>query len=330
MAEFDAKERGFYGNWNIGKYIADTIDDIKTRVKDKNVLLAMSGGVDSTVAAVLINKAVGAQLYCVFVDHGLLRKGEADLVETMCKEKFNINLIRVDAAGRFISRLAGVTDPEQKRKIIGEEFIRVFEDASKQIGDVTFFAQGTIYPDVVESGAGKSALVKTHHNVGGLPEKLGFSEIIEPLRMLYKSEVRQAGLELGVPEEIVWRPPFPGPGLAVRVLGEVTEEKLAIVREADAIFSEEIAAAGLGRNISQYFAVLTDMQSVGVGGGGRSYEKVIALRAINSGDFMTAEFTRVPYDVLERAAVRITSEIPRVNRVVYDITSKPPATIEWE
>ena len=321
---------GFSSDWNMNRFINESINDIKARVGEKKVLLALSGGVDSTVTAVLLNKAIGNQLNCVFVDHGFLRKGEAVTVEAMCKEQFGIKLTRIDARSRFLMRLAGVCDPEAKRKIIGEEFIRVFEEASKKIGDVSILAQGTIYPDVIESGAGESALVKTHHNVGGLPEKLGFTEIIEPLRLLFKDEVRQAGLELNIPPAFVWRQPFPGPGLAVRVLGEITEEKLSVVREADAIFREEIAAAGLEREISQYFAVLTDMHSVGVSGAGRSYEKVVALRAVQTGNFMTADFTRVPYDILERVSIRITSEIPRVNRVVYDITSKPPSTIEWE
>ena len=321
---------GFSGNWKMARFIEDSINNIRNRVGNRKVLLALSGGVDSTVCAVLLNRAVGENLRCVFVDHGLLRKGEADLVEALCREKFDINLTRIDAAVRFLDRLAGVKEPEEKRKIIGEEFIRVFEKAAKGDGGAEILAQGTIYPDVIESGTGGSALVKTHHNVGGLPASIGFTEIIEPLRPLFKNEVRQVGAELGLPDEITHRQPFPGPGLAVRVLGEVTEKKLAVLREADAIFSEELDAAGMSRDISEYFAVLTGIQSVGVSGGARSYEHTIALRAIHTNDFMTASIIHIPYGVLERISGRITSEVPGVNRVVYDITPKPPATIEWE
>ncbi|MDR3121646.1 MAG: glutamine-hydrolyzing GMP synthase [Clostridiales bacterium] len=321
---------GFSGDWRMSGFVRDSIARLREKIGDKKALCALSGGVDSTVAAVLLHRAIGKRLTCIFVDNGLLRKGEADSVEAMCKGQFEMNFVRVDAADRFLSRLAGVTEPERKRKIIGEEFIRVVEEAAKRIGQVDFLVQGTIYPDVIESGLGDSAVIKSHHNVGGLPKDVGFSEIIEPLRLLFKDEVRRAGLELGIPEEIVWRQPFPGPGLSVRVLGDVTEEKLATLREADAIFREEIANAGIARDISQYFAVLTNLKTVGVKGDERSYESVVALRAVKTDDFMTADFSRVPYEVLAKASSRIVNEVPRVNRVVYDITAKPPATIEWE
>ena len=293
-------------------------------------MCALSGGVDSSVAAVMLHKAVGKQLTCVFVDNGLLRKNEGDEVESLFKEQFDINLIRANAQDRFLNKLAGVTEPEKKRKIIGEEFIRVFEAEAKKIGTVDFLVQGTIYPDVIESGAGDAAVIKSHHNVGGLPEHVDFKEIVEPLRDLFKDEVRQLGIELGIPEKFVWRQPFPGPGLAVRVIGEITEDKLAILREADAIFREEIANAGLDRDINQYFAVITDMRSVGVMGDGRTYDYTLALRAVTTNDFMTADWARIPFDVLERVSNRIINEVKHVNRLVYDITSKPPATIEWE
>ena len=294
------------------------------------MLLALSGGVDSSVAAALRHRAVGEQLTCIFVDHGLLRKDEGDQVMT-AMGVLGVRVIRVNAQNRFLDRLAGVTDPETKRKIIGEEFIRVFEDESRKLGRVDYLVQGTIYPDVVESGVGgESVVIKSHHNVGGLPDHVQFREIIEPLRRLFKDEVRQLGIELGLPESLVWRQPFPGPGLAVRVIGDITEEKLAILRDADAIFREEVANAGLDRSINQYFAVLTDLRSVGVMGDGRTYDYTLALRAVETQDFMTANWSRIPYDVLERVSSRIVNEVKHINRVVYDITSKPPATVEWE
>ena len=321
---------GFTGDWNMAGFVDSSVKSLRERIGDKKAILALSGGLDSTVCAVLLNKAIGRRLNCILVDHGFLRKGEADTVEAVCKDRFNINFTKIDTSERFISRLSGISDPEEKRKIIGREFIRIFEEEAKNIGEIDYLAQGTIYLDVIESGASSSPFVKTHHNVGGLPKDVGFKEIIEPLRYLFKEEVRQAGLELGIPEEIVWRQPFPGPGLAVRALGEITPERLSMLREADAIFRDEITAAGLSRNISQYFAVLTNMQSVGVKSGARSYENVIALRALHTDDFMTANIARLPYDMLEHTARRITNEVPGINRVVYDITSKPPATIEWE
>ena len=292
-------------------------------------MCALSGGVDSSVAAVLIHKAIGDQLVCIFVDHGLMRKNEGDEVERVFKEQFNLNLIRVNAEDRFLNRLKGVSDPETKRKIIGEEFIRVFEEEAKKIGKVDFLVQGTIYPDVIESGGDEAHLVKSHHNVGGLPENVEFEEIIEPLRDLFKDEVRRVGEELGIPKHMVWRQPFPGPGLAIRI-GDITREKLDILREADAIFREEIALAGLDKEIWQYFAVLTDMKSVGVTHGKRTYDYTIALRGVTSIDGMSANWARIPHEVLDKISRRITAEVPHVNRVVYDITSKPPATIEWE
>ena len=277
-----------------------------------------------------MHQAVGRQLTCIFVDHGLLRKDEGDSVERIFKEQFDMNLVRVDARKRFLDRLAGIEDAEGKRKIIGEEFIRVFEEEAKRIGKVDFLVQGTIYPDVIESGTGDAAVIKSHHNVGGLPKDIGFEAIIEPLRNLFKDEVRRAGLELGIPPFLVWRQPFPGPGLAIRIIGAVTEEKLAILREADAIFRDEIAAAGLGREIHQYFAVLTGLRSVGVMGDERTYDQTIALRGVTTTDFMTADWARIPFDILAKISNRIVNEVRLVNRVVYDITSKPPATIEWE
>jgi len=286
--------------------------------------------VDSSVAAVLVHKAVGDRLTCIFVDHGLLRKNEADEVEKVFREQFNINLVKVNAQERFLGKLAGITDPEKKRKVIGEEFIRVFEEEARKLGKVDYLVQGTIYPDVIESGTGNAAVIKSHHNVGGLPADMEFKGIIEPLRSLFKDEVRNVGRELGLPEKIVSRQPFPGPGLAIRVMGEVTKEKLEIVREADYIFREEIARANLDKEISQYFAVLTGVKTVGVMGDERTYDYVVALRAVITTDFMTAKWAKIPFDLLERVSNRIVNEIKNVNRVLYDITSKPPATIEWE
>ena len=317
------------GDWTMASFAKTKIEEIKALVGEGKVLCALSGGVDSSVAAVLVHKAIGKQLTCVFVDHGLLRKDEGDTVEQVFREKFDMNLIRVNAKDRFMSKLAGVSDPERKRKIIGEEFIRVFEEESKKIGKVDFLVQGTIYPDVVESGTSTSATIKSHHNVGGLPEDMDL-KLIEPLRELFKDEVRAVGEELGIPSELVWRQPFPGPGLAIRVLGEVTEEKLEITREADAIFREEIAKAGLERKIWQYFACLPNIRSVGVMGDGRTYNHAIALRAVTSSDGMTSDWAHIPFSVLDDISRRIVNEVPGVNRIVYDITSKPPATIEWE
>lgn len=321
---------GCRGDWQMSDFAKRSIAELKEKIGDRKVLCALSGGVDSSVAAVLLHKAVGDNLTCIFVDNGLLRKNEGDDVERVFKEQFSMKLIRVNAQQRFLSCLAGETSPEKKRKIIGEEFIRVFEAEAKKIGKVDFLVQGTIYPDVIESGAGNADLIKSHHNVGGLPDAVDFEEIVEPLRDLFKDEVRKLGIELGIPEFLVWRQPFPGPGLAVRVIGEITEPKLEILREADAIFREEIAAAGLDRSINQYFAVITDMKSVGVMGDGRTYDYTLALRAVTTTDFMTADWARIPYDVLEKVSNRIVNEVKHVNRLVYDITSKPPATIEWE
>lgn len=317
------------GDWNMHDFVEKTIQEIKEKVGDKKVLCALSGGVDSSVAAVLVHRAVGDQLTCIFVDHGLLRKDEGDQVEKTFKEKFHMNLIRVNAADRFLGKLKGVTDPEAKRKIIGEEFIRVFEEESDKLGKMDFLVQGTVYPDVIESGTDTAAVIKSHHNVGGLPEDMEFA-LIEPLRQLFKDEVRKVGEELGIPEEIVWRQPFPGPGLAIRVLGEITEEKLHIVRESDAILREEIRKAGLHREIWQYFTALPNIRSVGVMGDERTYSHTVAIRAVTSSDGMTADWARIPYEVLERISNRIVNEVDNVNRIVYDITSKPPSTIEWE
>jgi len=318
------------GSWQIASFTEETIKSLREQIGDKKALCALSGGVDSSVAAVLLSKAIGKNLTCIFVDHGLLRKNEGDEVEKIFREQFDINLIRVNAKERFLSKLAGITDPEQKRKIIGEEFIRVFEEEAKKVGTIDYLVQGTIYPDVIESGLGKSAVIKSHHNVGGLPDYVDFKEIVEPLRSLFKDEVRKTGLELGIPENLVYRQPFPGPGLAIRVIGEITDDKLDILKEADAIFREEIANAGLHKSINQYFAVLTNLKSVGVMGDGRTYDYTIALRAIETVDFMTGVWAKIPYDILEKVSSRIVNEVKYVNRVVYDITSKPPATIEWE
>ena len=320
---------GAKGEWRMGSYKDSAVAAIREKVGDGKVLLALSGGVDSSVCAALLAEAVGSQLTCVFVDHGLLRKDEGDEVEAAFA-KWDVRLIRVNAQDRFLARLAGVEDPEQKRKRIGEEFIRVFEEEGKKIGAVDYLAQGTIYPDVIESGKGDAAVIKSHHNVGGLPDFVDFKEIIEPLRSLFKDEVRALGRELGLPEYLVSRQPFPGPGLGIRVLGEVTREKLDILREADFIFREELARAGLDRSINQYFAVLTNARTVGVMGDGRTYDHVLALRAVTTDDFMTADWARIPYEVLDRASSRIVNEVGGINRVVYDITAKPPGTVEWE
>ena len=317
------------GDWTMGDYCRTAIASIREKVGDGKVLLALSGGVDSSVAAALLAEAVGSQLTCVFVDHGLMRLNEGDEVE-QAFSKWDIQFIRVDAEARFLGKLDDVDDPESKRKIIGEEFIRVFEEESKKIGAVDFLAQGTIYPDVIESGAGDAAVIKSHHNVGGLPDFVDFKEILEPLRMLFKDEVRQLGRELGLPEYLVSRQPFPGPGLAIRIIGCITKEKADTLRLADYIFRDEIAKAGEDKNLNQYFAVLTNTRSVGVMGDGRTYDYTLALRAVTTADFMTADWARIPYDVLDKISVRIVNEVPGINRICYDITSKPPATIEFE
>ncbi len=318
---------GAAGGWTMAGYKQEAIENVRARVGGGKVLLALSGGVDSSVAAALLAEAVGSQLTCVFVDHGLMRKNEGDEVEAAFAP-WDIHFVRVNAQDRFLGRLAGVTEPEQKRHIIGEEFIRVFEAEAKKIGQVDFLVQGTIYPDVIESGKGDAAVIKSHHNVGGLPEHVDFKEIIEPLRMLFKDEVRALGRELGLPEYLVSRQPFPGPGLGIRIIGEVTEEKLALLREADAIFRQEVARAGFP--MDQYFAALTNMRSVGVMGDGRSYDYAVALRGVLTSDFMTADWARIPYELLDRVSSRIVNEVRGVNRVLYDITSKPPATVEFE
>ncbi len=311
------------------QYVKDMITEIKDKVGDGKVLLALSGGVDSSVTCALLAEAVGSQLSCIFVDHGFMRKNEGDEVEAAFKDK-GFNFIRIDAEDRFLARLEGVTEPEKKRKIIGEEFIRVFEEEAKKIGKVDFLAQGTIYPDIAESGTGDKAVIKSHHNVGGLPDYVDFKEIIEPLKHLYKDGVRKLGLDLGLPENLVYRQPFPGPGLAIRCIGELTKDRLDVLRDADYIFREEIANAGLDKSINQYFAVLTNIRSVGVTNDDRTYDYTLALRAVETKDFMTAEFAKIPYEILEKTSSRIINEVKQINRIVYDITSKPPATIEFE
>ena len=314
----------------MNSFVKDQVELLRKKLTGKKVLLALSGGVDSSVCAALIQKACPESLICVFVDHGLLRKYEREQVEEVFKEQFKINLITADASERFLKKLKNKTDPEAKRKIIGKQFIKVFEKEAKKIGKVDFLAQGTIYPDVVESGVGKSQVIKSHHNVGGLPSVVDFEEIVEPLRDLYKDEVRKVGFELGLPENIVMRQPFPGPGLAIRVIGNITKEKLDLLRDVDFIFREEIAKAGLDKEIWQYFAVLTNMRSVGVMGDERTYDYTVALRGVSSVDAMTADWYKIPYEVLDKCSNRIVNECKHVNRVVYDITSKPPSTIEWE
>ena len=324
---------GCTGSWKMSSYVETTVKELREKIGDGKVLLGLSGGVDSSVAAALLSKAVGKQLTCVFVDHGLLRKDEGDEVEAVFGPEgpFELNFVRVNAQDRFYIKLAGITDPEMKRKIIGAEFINVFEEEAKRIGEVDFLAQGTIYPDVVESGTGNGgAVIKSHHNVGGLPEHVDFKEIVEPLRMLFKDEVRQTGLELGLPRNLVFRQPFPGPGLGVRIVGDITAEKVRIVQEADAIFREELEKGGIDTGKGQFFAALTNMRSVGVMGDGRTYDYAVALRGVLTSDFMTAEAAEIPWNVLQICMTRIINEVKGVNRVLYDLTSKPPGTIELE
>jgi GMP synthase (glutamine-hydrolysing) len=329
LKEFLFSICGCKGDWTMETFMQDTIEEIRSRVGDKRVLCALSGGVDSSVVAVLLHKAIGDQLTCMFVDHGLLRKGEAESVVSTFRDHFHMNFIKVDASERFLGKLSGVSDPEQKRKIIGNEFIHVFEDESTKLGEHHFLGQGTLYTDIIESGTATAHTIKSHHNVGGLPEEMKM-ELIEPLSTLFKDEVRKLGEELGISREIVWRQPFPGPGLAIRVIGEVTGEKLTIVQESDAILRDEIAKAGLDQEIWQYFTALPDFKSVGVMGDVRTYAYTVGIRAVTSIDGMTADWARIPYDILEKISTRIVNEVDHVNRVVYDITSKPPSTIEWE
>lgn len=321
---------GCKGDWVTSNFIENTVASIRKKVGDRKVLLALSGGVDSSVAAMLIHRAIGKQLFCIFVDNGLLRKNEGDMVEKIFTEQFDLNLIRANAQEQFLSGLAGVVDPEAKRKNIGETFIRVFEAESEKLKGIELLAQGTIYPDVIESGSAHAAVIKSHHNVGGLPDDMTFTGVIEPLRDLFKDEVREVGRALGLPSHVVDRQPFPGPGLAIRIIGDVTEEKLAILREADWVYRDEIAKSGLDKEIWQYFAVLTGIRTVGVMGDERTYSYTIGLRGVTSLDGMTADWARIPFPVLERISTRIVNEVENVNRIVYDITSKPPATIEWE
>lgn len=332
LSNFVYKVCGCAGDWKMDSFVETTIQSLREKIGTGKVLCALSGGVDSSVAAVMLSKAVGKQLTCVFVDHGLLRKNEGDEVEAVFGPDgdYELNFIRVNAQQRYYDKLKGITEPEEKRKIIGAEFIRVFEEEAEKIGAVDYLVQGTIYPDVIESGLGKSAVIKSHHNVGGLPDVVDFKEIIEPLRMLFKDEVRKAGLELGIPAHLVFRQPFPGPGLGIRIIGEVTEEKVKIVQDADFIYREEIAKAGLDKDLGQYFAALTNMRSVGVMGDFRTYDYAIALRAVNTSDFMTAEAAQIPWEVLGKVTNRIVNEVKGVNRVMYDCTGKPPGTIEFE
>jgi len=320
---------GAKANWSMDDFIDMQVDEISQTVGDKKVILGLSGGVDSSVTAVLIHKAIGDQLTCIFVDHGLLRKNEADSVMKALSADLGVNIIKVDAADRFLGKLKGISDPEQKRKTIGKEFVAVFDEEAKKMKDADFLAQGTLYTDVIESGTDTAQTIKSHHNVGGLPEKMGF-KLIEPLRSLFKDETRQLGEKLGIPHDLVWRQPFPGPGLGIRVLGEVTPEKLEIVRESDAILREEIKKAGLQESIWQYFTVLPGIRSVGVMGDGRTYDEAVGIRAVTSIDGMTADFAQIPWDVLQKISVRIVNEVDHVNRILYDVTSKPPSTIEWE
>lgn len=329
IQNFIYKVCGAEPTWDMGSFAEESIQKLKEQIGDKKAICALSGGVDSSVAAVMVHRAIGKNLTCVFVDHGLLRKDEGDQVEEMFRDRFDMNIIRVNAQERFLSKLAGVSEPEQKRKIIGEEFIRVFEEEKYKLKDADFLVQGTIYPDVVESGTENAATIKSHHNVGGLPEDVDF-ELIEPLRLLFKDEVRQVGRELGIPEDMVSRQPFPGPGLAIRVIGEITEDKLKVLREADFIFRDEIAKAGWDKHIWQYFAVLPDVRSVGVMGDERTYAHTIILRAVTSSDVMTADWAKIPYELLDKISREIVNRVEGVNRIAYDITSKPPATVEWE
>ncbi|NLM18809.1 MAG: glutamine-hydrolyzing GMP synthase [Clostridiaceae bacterium] len=330
LQDFLFNQAKLKGDWLIDNFIQNKVAEIKTEVGNSKVIMGLSGGVDSSVAAVLVHRAIGKQLYCIFVDHGLMRKNEGDQVEQMFRKQFDMNFIRVNAEDRFLGKLANVVDAEQKRKIIGEEFIRVFEEEAQKIENAEYLVQGTIYPDIIESGAGDSKLIKSHHNVGGLPEDIDFKGIIEPLADLFKDEVRRVGLALDIPADMIWRQPFPGPGLGIRIIGDITKAKADLLRDADAIYREEIAKAGLDRELSQYFAVLTNLKSVGVKDDARTYDYTLALRAVKTVDFMTAEPAEIPFALLRKITKRITDEVSGINRIVYDITGKPPATIEWE